>query len=87
MNTRMNLSCIGIVGTGFVADLYMRSLKTFPEIRVVRAYDTDQVRLRSFCSHWNVSPALDMEAMLSDGVDKPEIILNLTNPASHFQVS
>ena len=28
-----------------------------------------------------------MEAMLSDGVDKPEIILNLTNPASHFQVS
>ena len=83
----INLSFIGIVGTGFVADLYMRSLKTFPEIRAVRAYDTDQVRLRSFCNHWKVPPALSMEAMLNDGADTPQVVLKLTNPASHFQVS
>ena len=29
----MNMGCIGIVGTGFVADLYMRSLATFPDLR------------------------------------------------------
>jgi predicted dehydrogenase len=83
----MNLRCIGIVGTGFVADLYMRSLKTFPEIRVVRAYDTDQARLLAFCSYWKVPAALRMEELLGDGENSPEIILNLTNPGSHFEVS
>ena len=62
----MNLRCIGIVGTGFVADLYMRSLKTFPEIRVVRAYDTNQARLLAFCSYWKVAAVLSMEELLGD---------------------
>ena len=39
---------IGIVGTGFVADLYMRSLKTFPNIAVAAAFDIDGKRLQAF---------------------------------------
>jgi len=65
----------------------MRSLKTFPEIRVVRVYDRDQARLRAFCSYWKVSPVLSMKELLSDGRNSPDIILNLTNPGSHFEVS
>lgn len=79
-------AAIGIVGTGFVADLYMRSLKTFPNIRVVKAFDTDQRRLSEFCAYWNLSPAQSIETLLH-GEDSPDLVLNLTNPSSHFEVS
>ena len=60
----MNLSGIGIVGTGFVADLYMRSLQTFAELRVVKAYDVNQGRLAEFCRHWGVSVARSLNELL-----------------------
>ncbi len=84
----MNLPCIGIVGTGFVADLYMRSLRTFPELKVVMATDIDRSRLAAFCAYWKVTPAQDLQEILNSGdPDSPALILNLTNPASHFEVS
>ena len=40
---------VAIVGTGFVADLYMRSFKTFPGIEVAScAYDIDGARIKTF---------------------------------------
>jgi predicted dehydrogenase len=77
---------VGIVGTGFVADLYMRSLKTFPNIPVVKAFDIDARRLSEFCSYWNLSPAQSLDEFLS-GSNSPDLVLNLTNPSSHFRVS
>ena len=76
---------VGIVGTGFVADLYMRSLKTFPQISVLHAYDHDSVRLAAFCKHWNVPAAPSLDALLRD--DALNLVLNLTNPGAHFVVS
>ena len=84
--TGVNLSRIGIVGTGFVADLYMRSLQTFAELRVVKAYDVNQGRLAEFCRHWGVSVARSLNELLIDS-DSPDLILNLTNPRSHFEIS
>jgi len=81
------LARIGIVGTGFVADLYMRSLKTFPELKVVVATDIDRARLGAFCAHWTVPAAPCLQELLNGGPDSPDLILNLTNPASHFEVS
>jgi predicted dehydrogenase len=78
---------IGIVGTGFVADLYMRSLKTFPNLRVVKAYDRDGTRLEAFCKHWHISAAESLDELLENGLQSPPLILNLTNPSSHFEVS
>src|SRR6185437_16625069 len=83
----MNLRNIGIIGTGFVADLYMRSLRTFPEIKVVKAYDSDQTRLSEFYRYWQVAPAGSIDELLDTGPSSPEVILNLTNPSSHFEVS
>lgn len=81
------LGNIGIVGTGFVADLYMRSLKTFPELKVVKAYDVDSARLSAFCTYWNVAAARSLQELLESGSDSPNLILNLTNPSAHFEVS
>jgi predicted dehydrogenase len=78
---------IGIVGTGFVADLYMRSLATFPHLKVVMAHDIDRARLAAFCRHWNVTPAHGLDQLLQGGSDSPVLILNLTNPSAHFDVS
>jgi predicted dehydrogenase len=80
------LAGIGIVGTGFVADLYMRSLKTFPNINIVSATDVDQARLAAFHARWKVPPARSLQDLLS-GPNSPQLILNLTNPGAHFEVS
>jgi predicted dehydrogenase len=65
----------------------MRSLKAFPDLKVGKAYDIDAARLSAFCTHWNVSAARSLEDLLSDGTDTPCLILNLTNPDAHFEVS
>ena len=76
---------IGIIGTGFVADLYMRSLKTFPHILVAGAFDIDRQRLEAFSTYWGVPAAASLDDLLqSPGV---ELVLNLTNPGAHFEVS
>lgn len=72
-----------IVGTGFVADLYMRSLKTFPEIKIAGAYDIDTNRLKVFCDYWSVPAAASLEALLAEDA----LVLNLTNPSAHYTVS
>ena len=76
---------IAIVGTGFVADLYMRSIEVFPGICVAGAFDRDSVRLEAFSSYWNVPKASNFEELLND--PSISIILNLTNPNSHFEIS
>jgi predicted dehydrogenase len=77
---------IAIVGTGYVSDLYMRSLKTFPDISVTTAFDSDRGRLEAFCRYWRV-PAADSLDDLLDSSAKVDLVLNLTNPRSHFSVS
>lgn len=77
---------VAIIGTGFVADLYMSSLKTFPDITVRAVWDKDPARLTAFSQHWDVPAAEDLDALLK--ICAPEdLILNLTNPGSHFEVS
>ena len=76
---------IGIVGTGFVADLYMRSLQTFPHIAVASAFDIDAARLKAFCAHWKVPAASSLDGLLA--TPDVALILNLTNPRAHFEIS
>jgi predicted dehydrogenase len=64
----------------------MRSLATFPWIRVTKAYDIDERRLATFCNYWKVANTNTLDELLN-GPDRPDLILNLTNPDAHFQVS
>ncbi|MEL6119131.1 MAG: Gfo/Idh/MocA family oxidoreductase [Pseudomonadota bacterium] len=77
---------IAIIGTGFVADLYMPSLATFPEITVRAVTDRNPERLNAFAAHWNVPKSPDIETLLSQ-CEADDLILNLTNPRSHYEVS
>jgi predicted dehydrogenase len=80
------MGSVSFVGTGYVADLYMRSFKTFPDIKIRLAYDRDPRRLASFCDYWGVTRAASFEEVLECSDDN-HVILNLTNPAEHFNVS
>lgn len=79
-------NAVSIVGCGFVADLYMRSLQAMPGLVVVSVYDRDPTRLAAFCTHWGLRPASSLDDLLAqhppDGV-----VLNLTNPESHYAVN
>jgi predicted dehydrogenase len=77
---------VSIIGCGFVADLYMRSLQTMEGITVSGVYDRDPERLRQFCDHWNM-PAVSSLDLLLDQHPRDGVVLNLTNPSAHFEVN
>jgi predicted dehydrogenase len=81
-----NVSNLAIVGTGYVSDLYMRSLKTFPAMKVVKAFDSNRNRLKAFCSYWGVPAAETLDDLLDD-TTAIDLVLNLTNPRAHYSVS
>jgi predicted dehydrogenase len=76
---------IGFVGCGFTADHYVESLKRYPFLELVAATDHDQQRATQFCSFHSVKHIPTVNAMLAD--PSVEMIVNLTNSSSHFEVS
>ncbi|MCL3881776.1 Gfo/Idh/MocA family oxidoreductase [Marivita sp. GX14005] len=80
------MGVVSIIGCGFVADLYMRSLRAMEGLTVARVFDRDAERLARFCDYWNVPRAAGLDELLN--AHPPDgIVLNLTNPASHFDVN
>lgn len=80
------MQAIAIIGTGFVADLYMTSLKTFPGITLRTATDKRPERLAAFAQYWGVETVPDIPSLLAQcGPD--DLILNLTDPRNHYAVS
>lgn len=76
---------IAIVGCGYVADFYMATLPNHPELQLKGVYDRDAERLRLFSAYHGVPAYDDLDALLRDPA--VELVLNLTNPSSHYEVS
>jgi predicted dehydrogenase len=77
---------IVLVGAGFVADLYLRSFALYSSVRVVAVWDRDPARLAAFCAHWRL-PAASSEADAYAAMPPGGLVLNLTNPRSHYAVT
>lgn len=76
---------VAIVGCGFVADYYMLTLANHPELELVCAFDRDPAASRRFANFFGVRMAASLEELLAEpGL---ELVLNLTNPDSHYAVS
>lgn len=75
----------GIIGCGYVADFYMNTLRNYPSVKIVRAYDHLASHADRYTAHWNV-PSVSDEAAFYEGLEV-DAILNLTNPGSHYEVS
>jgi predicted dehydrogenase len=78
----MNLA---VVGCGYVAESYCKTLGNYPDLRLLGAYDIDTARLDIFCGRWKSRRYATLEDLLNDpGV---ELVLNLTNPRQHYQLT
>lgn len=77
---------IVLIGAGFVADLYMRSFALYPDIQIKSVWDRDPSRLAAFCAHWTL-PAATSLADAFEALEPGGLVLNLTNPANHFEIS
>jgi predicted dehydrogenase len=77
---------LAFVGCGFVADYYASTLPNYPDLELVGVADRNAERAAQFASYWKVPvvyPTLD--ALLGD--KSVELVVNLTNPRSHYEVS
>jgi len=84
-NENQNTINIAIVGCGFVADYYMATLEAYPELKIVGVFDIDPQRLHIFCQYYSLSPYSSLEDLLTD--NSINIVLNLTDPRSHYAIS
>jgi predicted dehydrogenase len=76
---------IAIVGCGFVADYYISTLRDYPQLTVAGVMDSNADRATHFAKFHNLPLYPTLAALLEDS--SVEIVLNLTNPRSHFDVS
>ncbi|MGR8929518.1 MAG: Gfo/Idh/MocA family protein [Gammaproteobacteria bacterium] len=76
---------IAIIGCGFVADYYLTTLKLHPELILLGVMDRDSQRAERFANFHGLTVYPTLDALLSD--ERVEIVLNLTNPDSHYEVS
>jgi len=76
---------LALVGCGYVADYYLATLGNHPDLELAGVHDRDGDRAERFARFHRVKRYASFEEVLSDqGVD---LVVNLTNPASHFAVS
>lgn len=76
---------VGVVGCGTVSHVYIRNLLLFPDLDVVACADVDSQRAKAFAEQYDVTTAGELSAVLQHA--EVEIVVNLTHPASHSQVS
>lgn len=76
---------IAIVGSGYVADFYAKTLGSHPDLNLIAAYDHNVSNLEKFSDRWRTQPFTSLADLLADG--KVELILNLTNPRSHQEIT
>jgi predicted dehydrogenase len=75
---------IGMIGTGNIAPTYMKGTERFPNIEITAAADIDMTRAQAFANQFNIR-ALGVEELIND--PDIDIVLNLTVPKTHAEVS
>ena len=76
---------IAIIGCGFVADYYAVTLAGYPHLSIVGVADRDSARTAAFSTRYGTPVYSSLDALLED--DRVDLVVNLTNPRSHFEVS
>ncbi|WP_086934323.1 Gfo/Idh/MocA family protein [Agarilytica rhodophyticola] len=81
----MTTTYIALIGCGFVADYYMATIDAYPELEISGVYDKNPKRLKAFSEYYKLNTYSSIEDLLSD--KKISIVLNLTDPRSHYTIS
>jgi len=76
---------VGIIGCGNISGVYMKNLKSFEEIDLTACADLDVDRAKAKAAEYGIARGCTVEELLSD--EEIEIVVNLTIPAAHAEVS
>ncbi len=76
---------VGIVGCGNISPAYFRGCAVFDILDVVACADIDVARAKARAEEFNIPKACSVEELLAD--PEIEIVINLTIPAAHAEVS
>jgi predicted dehydrogenase len=77
---------IAIIGCGYVADAYRYCLDLHPHLLSLKGcFDRDPQRLEAFTKCWGDKAYSSIDTLLAD--ETVEIVLNLTDPHNHFDVT
>ena len=76
---------IAFAGCGFIADDYIDTLSNFPELELVGVMDRDNERASKFGKFYGIDTYASIEALVTD--PQVDVVVNLTNPESHYEVS
>ena len=75
---------VGLIGCGHIAETYFRAHKYFNNFKIVKCADINNLASKKCASTYNIK-ALSVNDLLKD--QEIEIILNLTIPKAHYEVS
>ena len=75
---------VGLIGCGHISETYFRAQEYFNNIRIVKCADKNMDAAKKCAIHYNIE-AVTVDELLKD--KEIEIILNLTIPGAHYQVS
>ncbi|MET0734917.1 MAG: Gfo/Idh/MocA family oxidoreductase [Microbacterium sp.] len=76
---------VGIIGAGNISDQYLTSLTSFPDVNVIAIGDLVEETARDQAAKYGVPNAGGVDVVLGD--PDIEIVVNLTIPAVHVEVS
>ncbi|MEM9761083.1 MAG: Gfo/Idh/MocA family oxidoreductase [Pseudomonadota bacterium] len=76
---------IGIVGCGYVFDLYMATMARHPILEIAGVHDINPARVAAVTRHYGLKAYAGLDAMLAD--EEIGIVVVLTGPGAHFAVS
>ncbi|MBW2422214.1 MAG: Gfo/Idh/MocA family oxidoreductase [Deltaproteobacteria bacterium] len=76
---------IAFVGCGYVADYYLTTLPNHEGLELRGVFDRDRERLERFCRHHDTRSYGGLQELLDD--PSVGIVVNLTNPENHYEVS
>ncbi|AIV40818.1 MULTISPECIES: Gfo/Idh/MocA family protein [unclassified Curtobacterium] len=83
--TRTGRVGVGFIGAGMISEQYLTNLTTFPDVEVVRIGDIDTERAAASAAKWGIPASGTGDEVLTD--PDVEIVVNLTLPATHVEVS
>jgi predicted dehydrogenase len=76
---------VGLIGAGMISDTYLENLTSFPDVQVLIVGDLDRDRARARADKHGIPESGGPEDVLAD--PDVEIVVNLTIPAVHAEVS
>lgn len=76
---------VGLAGAGVISTEYLRNLTAFPDVHVRFVADLDEARAAEQAAAFGVPASGSLDGLLED--PSVEVVVNLTHPAAHAEVS